>query len=117
MACLALTSSALVAALAGCGGSTDPANTLVLYNGQHEQTANALISAFEKKTGITVQVRSDDEDVLANQIVQEGANSPADLFYTENSPALAFLDSKGLLASVDAEHPRRRAIPVQLAAG
>jgi len=101
MACLALTSSALVTALTGCGGSTDPANTLVLYNGQHEQTANALISAFEKKTGITVQVRSDDEDVLANQIVQEGANSPADLFYTENSPALAFLDSKGLLASVE----------------
>ena len=43
MACLALTSSALVAALAGCGGSTDPANTLVIYNGQHEQTANALL--------------------------------------------------------------------------
>jgi iron(III) transport system substrate-binding protein len=100
-ASLALAASAALVSLVGCGGSNaDPANTLVLYNGQHEQTANALIAAFEQKTGITVQVRSDDEDVLANQIVQEGANSPADLFYTENSPALAFLSSKGLLSSV-----------------
>jgi iron(III) transport system substrate-binding protein len=75
---------------------------LTLYNGQHEQTANALIAAFEAKTGIHVDVRSDDEDVLANQIVQEGAHSPADLFYTENSPALAFLSSKNLLSAVDA---------------
>ena len=102
MACLALTGSAALTALVGCGGSSsDPPNTLILYNGQHEQTANALISGFEQKTGINVQVRSDDEDVLANQIVQEGANSPADLVYTENSPALAFLESKGLLAPVD----------------
>jgi iron(III) transport system substrate-binding protein len=102
-ACLALAAGAAVLSLVGCGGSSsDPANTLVLYNGQHEQTANALIAAFEKKTGIDVQVRSDDEDVLANQIVQEGANSPADLFYTENSPALAFLGGKGLLSPVSA---------------
>ena len=31
-----------------------------------------LVAAFEKKTGITVNVRSDDEDVLANQIVHRG---------------------------------------------
>jgi iron(III) transport system substrate-binding protein len=92
----------LLASVAGCGSGSDPSTTLVLYNGQHEQTANALIAAFEAKTGIHVDVRNDDEDVLANQIVQEGANSPADLFYTENSPALAFLSSRNLLAPVTA---------------
>jgi iron(III) transport system substrate-binding protein len=102
MALLVLTGSAALTALVGCAAAdADSPNTLILYNGQHEQTANALVAAFEQKTGIDVQVRSDDEDVLANQIVQEGANSPADLIYTENSPALAFLESKGLLASVD----------------
>ncbi len=102
MALLVLTGSAALTALVGCAAAdADSPNTLILYNGQHEQTANALVAAFEQKTGINVQVRSDDEDVLANQIVQEGANSPADLIYTENSPALAFLESKGLLASVD----------------
>ncbi len=59
------------------------------------------MAAFEQKTGITVQVRSDDEDVLADQIVTEGRHSPADVIYTENSPALEFLQSRGLLSAVD----------------
>jgi iron(III) transport system substrate-binding protein len=88
--------------LAGCGASgTDP-QTITLYSGQHEQTAEALVSAFEKETGITVNIRSDDEDTLADQIVTEGSHSPADVFYTENSPPLESLQAKGLLAKVDA---------------
>jgi iron(III) transport system substrate-binding protein len=98
----AIVALGLLAAVSGCGSGASGPTTLTLYNGQHEQTANALIAAFQAKTGIHVNVRSDDEDVLANQIVQEGSHSPADLFYTENSPALAFLSSKGLLAPVNA---------------
>jgi iron(III) transport system substrate-binding protein len=91
------------AALAGCGGSAAAsANTITLYSGQHEQTADNLVSAFEHKTGINVVVRSDDEDVLADQIATEGARSPADVFLTENSPPLESLQAKGLLARVDA---------------
>ena len=64
------------------------------------QTTQALIAAFEKQTGITVNLRSDDEDVLADQIVTEGSRSPADVYFTENTPPLQYLASKGLLASV-----------------
>jgi iron(III) transport system substrate-binding protein len=84
--------------LSACGG-TSP-NTITLYNGQHEQTTDALVARFEKATGINVQVRSDDEGVLATQIDAEGSNSPADVIYTENSPALEYLQGKGLLAPV-----------------
>jgi iron(III) transport system substrate-binding protein len=96
-------SCALLAGIAGCGtaGGTD-AQSITLYSGQHEQTANALAAAFEKQTGITVNTRSSDEDTLADQIVTEGAHSPADVFYTENSPPLESLQAKGLLAKVDA---------------
>ena len=76
--------------------------TLTLYSGQHEQTTNELVAAFEKQTGITVKVRHDDEDVLANQILHEGSASPADLIYTENSPALQKLQENGALARVNA---------------
>lgn len=89
------------ATLAACGSSASASNTLTLYNGQHEQTTNELVSAFEKQTGITVKVRNDDEDVLGNQILQEGSASPADLFYTENSPVLETLQENGALAPVD----------------
>jgi iron(III) transport system substrate-binding protein len=66
------------------------------------QTTEALVTAFERESGISVSLRSADEDVLADQIVTEGQRSPADVFYTENSPPLQYLDSKGLLARVDA---------------
>jgi iron(III) transport system substrate-binding protein len=65
------------------------------------QTTDALVAAFERESGIKVKVRSDDEDTFADQIVTEGSNSPADVLYTENSPALEYLQSKGLLAPVD----------------
>src|SRR6201995_2882813 len=84
------------------GASSLAGQTITLYNGQHEQTTDALVKAFEKQTGVTVKVRSDDEDVLAQQIAQEGSHSPADVFYTENTPPLVRLDEKGLLAPVSA---------------
>jgi len=65
------------------------------------QTTEALIAAFERESGISVSLRSDDEDVLADQIVTEGQRSPADVFYTENSPPLQYLNSKGMLAPVN----------------
>jgi iron(III) transport system substrate-binding protein len=86
---------------AACSSSSSSSTTLILYNGQHPQTTDALVTAFEHKTGIHVAVRNDDEDVLADQIVQEGSHSPADLIFTENSPALEYLQGKGLLAPVD----------------
>jgi len=85
---------------AGCGGASHPGRELTLYNGQHEQTTALLVAAFEKQTGITVDVRSSDEATLGNQILQEGASSPADVFYTENTPVLEALRERGLLATV-----------------
>ncbi len=98
----ALASAALAGALlTACGGSSGgSANSITLFNGQHEQTTNELVAAFEKQTGIHVNVRSDDEDVLANQIALQGSNSPADVFFTENSPPLEFLQEKHLLSAI-----------------
>jgi iron(III) transport system substrate-binding protein len=60
------------------------------------------VSAFEHKTGIKVHVRSGDEAQLGDQIITEGGASPADVFYTENTPILENLREHGLLAPVDA---------------
>jgi iron(III) transport system substrate-binding protein len=75
---------------------------LTLYNGQHEQTTAALVAAFERQSGIHVEVRTGDEAELGNQIMQEGSSSPADVFYTENTPVLEALRERGLLAPVAA---------------
>ena len=95
----------VTAAMTGCSALSGPASTggsgaITLYSGQHLQTTQKLVAAFEKQTGIKVSVRSDDEAVLADQIVTEGGHSPADVFYTENTPPLEFLQAKGLLSPV-----------------
>jgi len=95
---------AATGALAGCSSSPASAGSgqsITLYSGQHEQTTDGLVTAFEKQTGITVNVRNDDEDTLANLIAVQGQHTPADVFYTENSPALEFLQERGLLTPVD----------------
>jgi iron(III) transport system substrate-binding protein len=101
-----LLGAAIVLALSACGGSGGASShgraSITLYNGQHEQTTAKLVAGFEKQTGIEVQVRSDDEDVLGDQIMQEGSSSPADVFYTENTPVLEDLQEKGLLAPIPA---------------
>jgi iron(III) transport system substrate-binding protein len=100
---MAVAAGTLMASAAACGagsGGDAPANGLILYSGQHEQTTQALVNAFEKQTGIQVTVRNGDEDTLAEQIMQEGSRSPADVFYTENSPALMKLAGQHLLAPV-----------------
>jgi iron(III) transport system substrate-binding protein len=86
---------------AGAVSAAGSKGSLILYSGQHEQTTQALVNGFEKKTGISVKIRSDNEDVLADQIETEGSRSPADVFFTENSPPLQVLASKGLLSPVD----------------
>jgi iron(III) transport system substrate-binding protein len=100
----ALIASVVVSAalLAGCGGGSSASHgSITLYSGQHEQTTQSLVAAFEKSTGITVKVRYDDEDTFTDEIVMEASHPVADVFYTENSPPLEYLQEKGLLAAVD----------------
>ncbi len=106
-AALGVTLAAVLAAgtLAACGtalgGASSGADSITLYSGQHEQTTQSLVDAFEQQTGIKVNVRYNDEDSFVDEILAEQAHPIADVFYTENSPALEALQEKGLLAPVD----------------
>ena len=88
---------AVTAALAGCGGGSGKPS-IVLYNGQHPELTRALIAAFERQTGIAVRERTNDTIVLANQILQEGSGTPADVYLSENSPELMTLEQHRALA-------------------
>ena len=99
---LALGATMFSACVTSNAAESASGETITVYSGQHVQTTESLVSAFEKDTGIGVNLRSDDEDVLADQIVTEGSHSPADVYFTENSPPLQYLASRGLLATVDA---------------
>ncbi|MFC0224385.1 extracellular solute-binding protein, partial [Nocardioides zeicaulis] len=98
-AAVALASVALTAStLTGCGvfGSPD----LVIYNAQHEQLLDELVPKFEEETGLDVELRNGKDLEMANQIVEEGKDSPADVFLTENSPAMSIVDNAGLFSEL-----------------
>ena len=91
---------ALVAGLTSCSSSDQP-DGLMLYNALHESLAKEWIDAFTKETGIKVTYRQGGDTELGNQIIAEGASSPADLLLTENSPVMAAVEKAGLFADVD----------------
>lgn len=96
-----LAASAVALTLAG-SANAQVAESLTIYNAQHEGLTQEWVKAFTEETGIVVTVRNGSDMEFANQIVQEGANSPADIFLTENSPAMSLVDRNGLFAPVDA---------------
>lgn len=99
LVCGLLAAAALALSACGAGGG---GRALTLYSGQHEQTTTLLVHAFERQTGIKVQVRFGDEASLGQQVLEEGSSSPADVFYSENSPILEALREHGRLTPVAA---------------
>ena len=97
---VALVVLAFALLLTACGGST-ARNSILLYNGQHPQVTDELVAAFEKQTGIQVRVHTNDGIVLADQLLQEGSASPADVYLTENSPELVTIDEHGMFAKLE----------------
>lgn len=93
---------AVAATAVACGGESAGVNgTITLYAAQHEELIKPMVQGFEKETGIKVNIRLGGDSQLGNQIVQEGASSPGDVFVTENSPAMSLVDSKGGFVQVD----------------
>jgi iron(III) transport system substrate-binding protein len=96
----------VVSAVAVSGGLTacgSGADTLTIYSAQHESLVRAMLADFTDETGIELEFRDANDSELANQIVQEGDASPADVFLTENSPAIDVVDDAGLLEPLDEE--------------
>lgn len=75
---------------------------IVVYNAQHESMVKSWVETFTKETGIPVTLRHGGDSELGNQLVQEGKASPADVFLTENSPAMVLVDNAKLFAPLDA---------------
>ena len=98
-------------AACGAGASTAPSSSasadgkisgeITVYNAQHESLTKEWVDAFTAETGVKVTMRQGSDTEMSNQIIQEGQASPADVFLTENSPAMAQVENAGLFADVD----------------
>lgn len=82
---------------------TGDAGSLVIYSGRSENLVAPIIEQFSEATGIQVEVRYAGTSELAATIMEEGANSPADVFFSQDGGALGELSKAGLLAPLPDE--------------
>ncbi len=76
-------------------GQPDADGPLVIYSGREEELVGPAIAAFEEATGIDVEVRYGGTSELAATILEEGGNSPADVFWAQDAGALGALEAEG----------------------
>jgi iron(III) transport system substrate-binding protein len=74
--------------------------SLVVYSGRSEELVGPIFEQFEEESGVDVQVRYGDTAELAATILEEGPNSPADLFFAQDPGALGALSDAGLFAEL-----------------
>jgi iron(III) transport system substrate-binding protein len=64
---------------------------ITLYSGRGEDLVQPIIDAFIAETGIDVQVRYGNSAEMLLLIQEEGANSPADVYYSQGAGFLGIL--------------------------
>jgi iron(III) transport system substrate-binding protein len=99
---IALVAATATVALAGPAAASDDAGgTVVIYSGRTEELIQPILDRFSDETGIDVEVRYGDTSDLALLIEEEGDQAPADVFLSQSPGAVAYLDQRGLLGTLD----------------
>ena len=75
----------------------DP-GVLVIYSGRKDSLVQPIIDQFAEETGITVEVRYGSTSEMAGVLLEEGENSPADIFYAQDPGGLGAIQDAGMLA-------------------
>ncbi len=95
-----------VSLLAACTSTTpatpalEKTDTLVIYSGRSESLVAPLVDQFKQNSGIQVEVRYGGTAEMAATLLEEGQNSPADLFWAQDPGGLGAVSAAGLFAEL-----------------
>ena len=91
----------LVGVLAACAAA--PPASIAVYSGRSEELVGPIIERFESETGIQAEVRYGSTAELATLILEEGANTPADVFFAQDAGALGAVAEAGHFRTLPGE--------------
>ncbi len=74
-----------------------------LYSGREEALIQPLVDLFEEQSGISVDVRYGNTAELGALLLEEGAESPAQVFLAQDAGSLGALSDAGLFTVLPAE--------------
>ena len=86
--------------LSSCDNTAKESNEINLYSQRHYKVDEKQYEAFEKETGIKVNVVKANADELIERLKNEGKNSPADLFITVDAGKLQKAKDLDLLQKI-----------------
>jgi iron(III) transport system substrate-binding protein len=105
---LAVASVTLALSACSSGESTSTSeDALVVYSGRSEELIGPLVQQFKDSSGANVEVRYGDTAELAAQLLEEGDNSPADVFFSQDAGALQVLQEQGLTTTLPSDVVQR----------
>jgi iron(III) transport system substrate-binding protein len=92
--------------LTGCSASDEQATDvteLTIYSGRSEEFIAPSLPNGRAQSGIKLNIRYGDSAELAAQILEEGGNSPADLFLSQDAGSLGAVAEAGLFTQLSAQ--------------
>ena len=73
---------------------------ITIYSGRAETLIDPILDQFTEETGIPLEVRYGESAELLATIVEEGDNSPADVFFSQDAGALGALAKEDVLDQI-----------------
>ncbi len=77
--------------------------TLTVYSGRSEDLIAPILQQFTAETGVQIEVRYGNTAEMAAVIMEEGDNSPADVYIAQDAGALGALAQQGRLLSLPSD--------------
>lgn len=74
--------------------------TLTIYSGRGEDLVGSIIEQYEEESGMNVEVKYGSTSELAATLLEEGDNSPADLFFAQDAGALGAVAAENLFVKM-----------------